>query len=162
MSNKTHYTAEEWAILLRSPGMAGIVVVASSPSGPVGAIQESFAMGKVVAEVKHKGGPNELITALVNDMVTPDGRKAAQAVDLFGKKAAELRTIGLDLCKRAGEIIVAKSPTEADDYKRWLLSISQHVAEAAKEGGFLGFGGTLVSEDEKAAIAATSQALGLA
>ena len=32
--------------------------------------------------------------------------------------------------------------------KRWLLGIAQRTAEAAKEGGFLGFGGAQVSETE--------------
>jgi hypothetical protein len=42
-----------------------------------------------------------------------------------------------------------------------LMSISQRVAEASKEGGFLGFGGTLVSEQEQAALHSISGALGL-
>jgi len=32
----------------------------------------------------------------------------------------------------------------------WLRQISQHVAEAASEGGFLGMGGVPVSEAENA------------
>ena len=41
--------------------------------------------------------------------------------------------------------------TEAEtlEYKEWILSIAENVAKAAKEGGFLGFGGELVSGDEK-------------
>ena len=35
------------------------------------------------------------------------------------------------------------------------------TAEAAKEGGFLGFGGTLVSDDEKSALQTIRTALGL-
>jgi len=34
--------------------------------------------------------------------------------------------------------------------RRWLYGIADKVANAAKEGGFLGFGGTRVSEDEQA------------
>ena len=34
----------------------------------------------------------------------------------------------------------------------WLRQISQHVAEASKEGGFLGIGGVSVSEVEKATL----------
>jgi len=39
--------------------------------------------------------------------------------------------------------------------------VSQKVAEAAKEGGFLGFGGTQVSEQEAATIKELSTALGV-
>jgi hypothetical protein len=33
-----------------------------------------------------------------------------------------------------------------------ILSVAQAAAEASKEGGFLGIGGTLVSSDEQAAL----------
>jgi hypothetical protein len=36
------------------------------------------------------------------------------------------------------------------------------VAEAAKEGGFLGIGGTQVSEPERAALTDLSKSLGIA
>ena len=39
-------------------------------------------------------------------------------------------------------------PDEAQGFKQWLVAVTQKVAEAAKEGGFLGFGGTQVSEQE--------------
>ena len=39
--------------------------------------------------------------------------------------------------------------------------MSQEVAEAAKEGGFLGIGGVRVSEAEQAALREISDALGL-
>lgn len=42
-----------------------------------------------------------------------------------------------------------------------LVSVAQKVSEAAKEGGFLGFGGTRVSEQEAATIKELSAALGL-
>ena len=35
------------------------------------------------------------------------------------------------------------------------------MANASKEGGFLGFGGTLVSEQEQAALRDTAAALGI-
>jgi len=42
-----------------------------------------------------------------------------------------------------------------------LQHISQAVAEASTEGGFLGFGGVRVSDAEKATLAEISGALGL-
>jgi hypothetical protein len=35
-------------------------------------------------------------------------------------------------------------------YRKWLLDIAKQVAEAAKEGDFLGFGGSYFSEKERA------------
>jgi pimeloyl-ACP methyl ester carboxylesterase len=45
-------------------------------------------------------------------------------------------------------------------YKAWLLQVADNVAEASKEGGFLGFGGVDVSDAEKAAR--TGSLLGVA
>jgi hypothetical protein len=39
--------------------------------------------------------------------------------------------------------------------------VAQKVSEAAKEGGFLGFGGTQVSEQEAATLKELSVALGI-
>jgi hypothetical protein len=50
---------------------------------------------------------------------------------------------------------------EATEVRQWLTRVAQATAEAAKEGGFLGFGGTLVSEEEKAAIARIESTLGI-
>jgi hypothetical protein len=38
---------------------------------------------------------------------------------------------------------------EADEFRKWLLAIGRHVAEAANEGGIFGFGGERVSDAEK-------------
>jgi hypothetical protein len=42
------------------------------------------------------------------------------------------------------------------------VTIAQRTAEAAKEGGFLGIGGTRVSENETVAIRDVARALGVA
>jgi hypothetical protein len=43
--------------------------------------------------------------------------------------------------------------------RTWLASISRGVAEASKEGGFLGFGGVQVSDAEKATLDQVATAL---
>ena len=47
-------------------------------------------------------------------------------------------------------ILDANAPSDAAAFKAWLRGISQKVAEAGVEGGFLGFGGVKVSDAEKA------------
>jgi hypothetical protein len=46
VSTKADYNREEWELLLKAPVMAAMAVVAASPSGPIGVIQEMFAVGK--------------------------------------------------------------------------------------------------------------------
>ena len=52
MSSKADYSAEEWKLILKAPLMAGLVIVAASPSGPLGVLREMFAVGKLVSETK--------------------------------------------------------------------------------------------------------------
>jgi hypothetical protein len=56
-------------------------------------------------------------------------------------------------------ILDAKAPENAAAVRSWLASISRAVAEASKEGGFLGFGGVQVSELEKATLTQVASAL---
>jgi hypothetical protein len=62
--------------------------------------------------------------------------------------------------KEVSAILNAKAPQDAAGFKAWLQTISENVAEASSEGGFLGIGGVKVSETEKATLADISKALG--
>ncbi|HET6377606.1 MAG TPA: hypothetical protein VFG05_04785, partial [Methylocella sp.] len=79
-----------------------------------------------------------------------------------GKTPPEMVAAALGVLKAAASIVDAKAPSEAAAFKAWLRHISQAVAEASKEGGFLGFGGVEISEAEKATLAQISASLGLA
>jgi hypothetical protein len=51
------------------------------------------------------------------------------------------------------ELVTAKAtPEEATAYGAWLVHSAQAAAQAAKEGGFLGFGAELVSDRESAML----------
>lgn len=161
MADKSTFTAEEWATLLKAPAMAGLAIVAADPSGPFGTLKESFATGKALAEIKLQGGATPLIDALVQDLTTSEGREIAKPSGLLGSSIEEAQANALGVCQSAAEIVTTKAPDEAAAFKQWLFSISQRVAEASKEGGFLGFGGTLVSEQEQTALNSISGALGV-
>ena len=49
--------------------------------------------------------------------------------------------------KTTSAVVAAKSQTESDVFRGWLLTVASKVAHAAKEGGFLGFGGERVSAE---------------
>jgi hypothetical protein len=77
-----------------------------------------------------------------------------------GAKREELKGRAIEAVRQAASIVDAKAPNDASAYKDWLLHISQKVAEASKEGGFLGFGGVAVSDAEKATLSDVRSALG--
>ena len=51
------------------------------------------------------------------------------------------------------------SPEDADTYRTFLVNIAERTAKSAKEGGFLGFGGEWVSEEERAVLSRISEAV---
>jgi hypothetical protein len=58
-------------------------------------------------------------------------------------------------------LLDSKAAADAPGFKTWLQHIAAGAAEAANEGGFMGFGGVKVSEAEKATLAELSSALGI-
>ena len=162
MANKASFTPQEWILLLESPMVAGMAVSAAEPSGLFGMLQESFATGKLLVQTTSDTTANELVKAVAADYATSEGRKAASEglkAKLGGGQPGDIKAKAPDVLRQAAALVTAKTPSDAAAYKAWLLQISQNVAEAAKEGGFLGFGGVAVSDAEKATLAEISTAL---
>jgi len=165
MADKSNFAPDEWKLLLESVTMAGIAVTAADPSGLWGLLKESLAESGALVQAKMDPAANPLIKAVVADFETAQGRRAARdglKEKLAGSKPAEIKARCIETLRQAGAVVDAKAPGEAAAFKGWLRQISQHVAEAATEGGFLGIGGTAVSEAEKATLTEISSALKLA
>jgi hypothetical protein len=164
MADKSTFTSDEWKTLLESVMAAGLAVTAAEPHGLWGLLQESFASGKMLAKAKMDTGSNPLVKAVVEDFATSEGRSTSRdglQEQLSGKKPAELKTACIEILGKVDGILSAKAPGDAAAFKSWLRQISQSVAEAATEGGFLGIGGVVVSDAEKATLAEISSALKL-
>lgn len=164
MVDKTSFTADEWTVLLESVMAAGIAVTMADPSGLWGIIREGFASAKTVAEVKLDPSADALVKAVVSDFATAAGRAGASdalKTKFSGKAPAEIKTQCIGILGQVSTLLEAKAPGDAAAFKGWLHTISQHVADAAGEGGFLGIGGVQVSEAEKATLAEISNALKL-
>jgi hypothetical protein len=157
VSTKADYSKDEWDSLLKAPLMAAMAVVVASPSGPIGAVQEMFAVGKGLMEGA-EGTTNPLISALVADVKA--GNRPSMPTER-PKDLAQVKAQALGACREVAALLARKAPGEADGFKRWLLGTAQRTAEAAKEGGFLGVGGVQVSDAEKAALGEVAGALGL-
>src|SRR5215471_8921047 len=144
MPDKSNFTADEWKLLLESVMMAGIAVSAAEPSGLWGLLKESFAEGSELVRANMDPGADALIKAAVADFETAEGRSTARdglKEKLTGSKPAEIKAKCIETLQQAGAVADAKASGDAAAFKGWLRQISQHVAEASKEGGFLGIGG---------------------
>src|SRR5262245_55449979 len=165
MGDKSNFTPDEWKLILESVMMAGIAVTAAEPSGLWGRLKESFAGGSALVTGKMEPGSNALIKAVVADFETAQGRSIARdglKEQLTGSKPWEIKAKCIETLRQAGAVVDAKAPADAAAFKSWLRQISQHVADASNEGGFLGVGGVPVSEAEKATLTEIAAALRLA
>lgn len=161
MADKSSFGPDEWQRILEGVMMASVAVTAADPSGLWGVLKESFAAGTTLAAAKTDAGSNALIKAVVADFETPEGRSLARdgLKEKFSGSIAEIKTKALEALRQVAVLVDTKAPQDAAAFKEWLRRISQHVAEAAKEGGFLGIGGVRVSEAEKATLTEIANAL---
>jgi hypothetical protein len=162
MASKTTFGAEEWKRLLQSPMIAAMAVTAADPSGLWGMLKEGLAASSALAQAKADAGANELIRAVVAEFETSEGRAVARdglRERFSGSKPADLKARAIEEIRQVSTLLDAKAPEDAVAFKAWLAAIAERVAEASKEGGFLGFGGAPVSDAEKATLAEIAGAL---
>ena len=95
--------------------------------------------------------------AVAESVRSGGGRPEMPAV--AGGDRTQMKNALVGAIKTAVAAVAAKSQGEA--YKTWLMSVASKVSQAAKEGGFLGIGGTQVSGDEQAALRQLADALGM-
>lgn len=162
MANKQSFTPEEWTKILESVMLAGMAVSAAEPSGLWGLLKEGVASSSALAAAKSDSGSSELIKAVVAEYETSEGRSSVQEAlrkRFSGAKPADVVQRSLENLREVSGILAAKAPGDAPGFKAWLNTISEKVAEASSEGGFLGIGGVKVSDKEKATLADISKAL---
>ena len=155
MAGKDDFSVEEWDLLRQAPLMASLMIVAASPSGPLGLAKEFSAASHVILEAAEKA-KTPLVQAVSQDLKEVVSWPRVQE----GSDPGRVQDLALNALKRAATVLRAKAtPEEAGEFKQWLTAIAQQTAEAAKEGGFLGAGGVLVSDQEMTALAAIRSVL---
>ena len=148
-------SADDLATLANGPVLAGGLVMAASPSGGAGAVQEVAAFAAAVSEAAQGAAPGTLLGQLAESLhalarrVQTDGLPGTPG----GADAAE------GLRATAALVDAHASAEDAGAYKAMLLGVADRVARAAKEGGFLGIGGRQVSDSEAEALETIKAAL---
>ena len=164
MSTKADYTPDQWQTLLDVPPLVGTAVMVAGRSG-LGSIKEAMAVASGVLDAKHGYESNELIQALLNARIKDKERSQLETFSdnpYRGRPPEEIKEMAVEKCREVAALLQEKStPSEAAELKAWALAVGEKVANAAKEGGFLGIGGERVSAEEADVLAAVSSALGL-
>jgi hypothetical protein len=169
MSLENRFTESELLLLSNTPYAIGSAMIFAGGSG-LGTIKEMIANTKSFINGAKEFPANEIITGILPNLKDFEDTKEkskdlkvhykewlkSKGVDSFEK----MQTAVISDAKDVADILSSKAnQNEANEYKEWALSIAENVANAAKEGGFLGFGGERVSEDERAFLDKIKEAL---
>ncbi|NTU83132.1 MAG: hypothetical protein HGA45_27805 [Chloroflexales bacterium] len=157
MASKTDFTPEEWQTIGLAPIITGLYISMSDPSGPIGLIKETFASASSIIEAAKQPDALQIVKDLAADM---EAKTLKPELPKF-KSADEAAAFAKEQLTKAVALIEGKSPEDAGAYRQWLYDTAKKAAEAGKEGGFLGFGGTAVSEKEQAALIQIAAILGV-
>jgi hypothetical protein len=162
MLTKNDFSPEEWHTLREVPHLVGLATLVAGSSG-LGTIKESVAMAQGIIEGQSSN------VALVRDLTNRVEMQEVQ--NSLGKSLGmpevqpskdRMKSLALERVGAAMSLLDGKaSAEEISAVREWLYAIAEKVANAAKEGGFLGFGGTRVSEDEQAFLTELKAALHL-
>ena len=142
MTTKASFNAEEWSVISTAPFVTAMLVIAADRGGTV---RETAAISRAYASVRAQH-QDDLLREILSTPPTIDPATAPRTPeDLRREAPATLRRAVAILERVANE-------DEVNDYKRFVFSVADAVARAHREGGFLGLGGTEISEHEQAAL----------
>jgi hypothetical protein len=143
MTEKADFTQDEWKLVLEAPPSAGLIVVTAQRGGT---FRETIAMAKAYAEARQQHGESELLDEIAAAKPERDHTRY--------HSTEELKQSGLQHLRDAVALLERKATSdEVDDYRRFILTLADKVANAHREGG------QSVSDSERAAIDEISAAL---
>jgi 2-succinyl-5-enolpyruvyl-6-hydroxy-3-cyclohexene-1-carboxylate synthase len=146
MTGKTDFTAQEWELVLEGPPSAAMIVVTAARGGT---IRETLAIAKAYVEARQQHGASELLDEIVAAKPEIDHTRY--------RSLDELKQHGLQHVRDAVGLLERKATAdEVADYRRFVLTLADKVANAHREGG------GAVSEAERAAIDEIAASLGTA
>jgi hypothetical protein len=149
---RSTFTDDEWTRIRLAPLAATYYVMGASASGVVGTTKEVLAAGDAMKTLVKDALPSSLVDVAFGSLA---GKlEAGTALDERSPRPSLMTAL-----QAATAAVKAKSPADAKSFGDTLVALSRKVAEASKEGGFLGIGGTRVSKEEEQAIAEIAAAV---
>lgn len=158
----TELEPQEWESIVTLPQCIGVAIMQTQESGPLQFLKELMALTTSVMDSILSD--NQLIHAVAAfHRAHPEGFHAERIVT--AEEALDFRLGVLDDCRSVSELLAKLAPgiteEEAAGYREWCVQIGRKVAESAREGSFLGLGGTQVTVEEEETLAEVAEALGL-
>ena len=157
MTTKDAFAEEEWTRIVRAPFVAGLAISLADPGGPIEAAKETMA------PVKSSTNPPSREQLLAEVALELNAMTQHRQNPLKGYKPVKGEAPGEQILEelRAVQALVAAraTPEETAAFGQWLLATAQAAADAAKDGGFMGFGAKQVSDGEQAMLDRLREAL---
>lgn len=158
MTTKTDFTDEEWVRIRRAPLVAGMAISLADPGGPIEMAKETMA---TIRSATNPPSREQLLAEVALDIQSMTQQKQNPLAGFAIDKGAPAGQQVLDELRAVNGVVASKAtPEETAAFGEWLLSTAQAAADAAKEGGFMGFGATQVSQGEKDMLEQVRSALG--
>ena len=158
MTSKATFTDDEWDRVRRAPIVAGMAITIADPGGPIEISKEMMATLRAATVPPSQ---EELLAAVALDIQALAQQKQNPARNFKPTSAATAGTEILDELRAVDAIVAEKAtPEETQAFRGWLVMAAQAAADAAKEGGFMGFGAVQVSEGEQKMLDQLRSALG--
>jgi hypothetical protein len=156
MTSKRDFSDAEWTRIRRAPLVAGVAISLADPGGPIEMAKET------VASLRSATLPptqEELLASVALDVQALAQQKQNPLGDFKPRSGQQV----LEELQGVNEIVTAKAtPQEVEAFRSWLLAAAQAAADAAKEGGFMGFGAEQVSAGEQQMLDQVRAVLGMA
>jgi hypothetical protein len=129
--------------------VAGMAITFADPGGPIEVVKESMASIKTLTDPTQVQGRGELVDAVAKSVAEKTRERKSPLGD-FKPKGADAPVQIVDELRAVNELVKQKAtPEEAAGYRELLLAAAKSAADAAKEGGFMGFKAERVSEGEQ-------------
>ena len=150
MTTKSDFPDDEWTRVVRAPFVAGLAISLADPGGPIEAAKETMAT------IKSATNPPSREQLLAEVALELQALTQQRHNPLKGYKPVRGEVPGEQVL---GELVAAQAivaahatPEETAAFARWLVATAQAAADAAKDGGFMGFGAKQVSDGEQAML----------
>ena len=157
MTTKSDFAEDEWTRIVRAPFVAGLAISLADPGGPIEAAKETMATMKSASSPPSR---EQLLTEVALDV---QAMAQQRQHPLKGYKPASQPPgeAVLHELREVTALVAAKAtPEETAAFGTWLVASAQASADAAKEGGFMGFKAQLVSEGELSMLDRIREAVG--
>jgi hypothetical protein len=149
VTTKADFPEDEWVRVRRAPLVAGLAISLADPGGPIETAKESMATLKNATNPPSR---EQLLTEVALDVQTM-AQSRENPLKGFKPAGPNPGEGVLDELRGVMAIVAAKaSAEEAAAFGTWLVVASQAAADAAKDGGFMGFHAVRVSEREQAML----------